>query len=215
MKNQTHVIDATIPYEKYVPIDLSSNNEDLQYVNLHDPEDFENYLTQYLKHNNGAVAYGGYLETRNLYRASPIFNTDDQPIRDIHLGVDIWALAGTVVLAARDGVVHSFRNNTGTGNYGPTIILRHGNDDDFFYTLYGHLSLDDMDNLRVGAKFNQGDPIGTLGTPAENGGYPPHVHFQIIHDMEDYNGDYPGVSSKEMLDHYKKNCPDPNTILNI
>ncbi len=215
MKNQTKVIDETVPYEHYAAIDLSTKNTDLQYVNLHDPEDFGNYIDQYLKHHNAAVAYGGYLEKRDIYRSSPIFNRDDQPVRDIHLGIDIWALEGTVVLAARDGIVHSFFNNAGTGNYGPTIILRHEEDDNIFFTLYGHLSVNDLDIIRAGAKFKQGDPIGTLGSPAENGGYPPHLHFQIIIDMEDYSGDYPGVSSAEMLDHYLKNCPDPNTILNI
>ena len=212
---QIHVIDASIPYDKYVPIDLSVSNPDLSLINLNDPEDFGQYIDMYITESNALVAYGGYNERRNLYRSSTIFNGDANPERDIHIGFDIWAAAGTVVLAAFDGIVHSFNNNTGIGNYGPTIILRHDRDDAVFYTLYGHLSLDSLERLRPGIAIKQGEPIATLGVAAVNGGYPPHLHFQIINDLENYDGDYPGVCDIGMLEHYLENCPDPNTILNI
>jgi hypothetical protein len=51
-----------------------------------------------------------------------------------------------------------------------------------------------------------------LGTFEENGGWPPHLHFQIIRDMEGFLGDYPGVAKKSELDHYQNNCPDPMII---
>ena len=58
--------------------------------------------------------------------------------RNIHLGVDIWAKEGTKVLAALDGEIHSFKNNTNHGDYGPCIILKHQLEESVFYTLYGH-----------------------------------------------------------------------------
>jgi hypothetical protein len=54
-----------------------------------------------------------------------------------------------------------------------------------------------------------------LGDTSVNGDYPPHLHFQIIKDIQGYQGDYPGVSSKKDLDFYRNNCPNPNTLLKL
>ena len=68
----------------------------------------------------------------------------------MHIGLDLWIKAGTPVLSALDGKVHSFDFNAGFGDYGPTIILEHQLEDQTFYTLYGHLSLDSLDGLKIG-----------------------------------------------------------------
>jgi hypothetical protein len=47
------------------------------------------------------------------------------------------------------------------------------------------------------------------GLPTENGGWPPHLHFQLIRDIQHYHGDYPGVCAKRDVDFYACNCPDP------
>lgn len=57
--------------------------------------------------------------------------------------------------------------------------------------------------------------IGHFGEPAENGDWPPHLHFQVIHDMEFKKGDYPGVCSISERERYLKNCPDPDLILKM
>jgi hypothetical protein len=54
-----------------------------------------------------------------------------------------------------------------------------------------------------------------LGLPPINGDYAPHLHFQIIIDMENKKGDYPGVCSSKTLAFYLQNCPDPNLLLKI
>ena len=56
--------------------------------------------------------------------------------------------------------------------------------------------------------------IGIGGTEV-NGDYAPHLHFQIIKDIEGFEGDYPGVSSQNNLAYYSDNCPDPNLILKL
>jgi len=84
-----------------------------------------------------------------------------------------------------------------------------------FYTLYGHLSLKSISHLKVGMAFKQGDLLGDLGKPDVNGDYPPHLHFQIIKDIQEFKGDYPGVCSKKDLAFYLNNCPDPNTLLKL
>ena len=57
--------------------------------------------------------------------------------------------------------------------------------------------------------------IGNLGVASVNGDYAPHLHFQIIRDLEDNFGDYPGVASENNIPFYKRNCPDPNLLLKL
>ena len=152
---------------------------------------------------------------RNIYKRSIHFSSQAEEERNIHLGVDLWCPPGTSIFAPFDSVVHSFNNNLNFGDYGPTIILKHSLGDVDFYTLYGHLSLASLDNLEVGQSFNRADKIAELGDASVNGDYPPHLHFQIIKDIQDYSGDYPGVCSKSDLDFYEEYCPDPKSILNI
>lgn len=214
-RKNIYVIDDAISYDDYVPIDLSVDNTELAKVRLDDPEAFGSFIENYLKQRSAKAAFGGYNEIRDLYRTSSIFKEVEIAERDVHIGIDIWTHAGTSVLAAFDGIVHSFANNTGKGNYGPTIILQHHNDNEVMHTLYGHLSVDSIADIQIGDAVRQGNKIGELGDASVNGGYPPHLHFQLIRDVEGNSGDYPGVCSRGKLDFYLQNCPDPNTILKI
>lgn len=203
-----------IPAERYLPVDLSAANPDLKKIG-NNAADFEQYVEKLLLLQNADAAFGGYNEKRGIYRRSVIFNDDQSPERDIHIGVDLWIKAKTPVFAALDGTVHSFDFNTGIGNYGPTIILEHQINGLIFYTLYGHLSLESIENLEVGDAFKKGQTIGSLGDASVNGDYAPHLHFQIIRDLEGNFGDYPGVCNQSDLDHYLSNCPDPDLLLKL
>lgn len=211
----TKVIDAGINYSEYVSLELSAENLEFINKNLQTSADFENYISDYLKKNNAKVAYGGYIETRTLYQRSEIFRNNLIPERNIHIGLDLWTKAETPVLAALHGKIHSFKSNNNLGDYGPTIILEHEVEKQKFYTLYGHLSLESIEKINVGDFFKQGEQLATLGKPAINGDYAPHLHFQIIKSIGDYLGDYPGVCNKNDLDFYTENCPDPNLLLKI
>jgi len=198
---------------KFIPIDFSIGNKTLEDLNT--AADFEKYVESHLAKNNATVAFGGYDEERNLYKRSGIFNDSDTEERNIHIGTDLWIKAGTPVLAALDGKVHSFNYNSGIGNYGPTIILEHKISGFAFYTLYGHLSMESIENLETGDEFKSGEPLATLGDAAVNGDYAPHLHFQVIKNIGDYSGDYPGVCSKNERNYYLENCPDPNQLLKL
>ncbi|OCB73895.1 peptidase M23 [Flavobacterium piscis] len=211
----TKVIDSSIHLSKYIPLDLSVTNHELMEMKPENASEFETFISNYLEKNNAEVAFGGYIEGRTLYKRSTIFKNDSIPERNIHIGLDLWTKADTAVLAPLSGKVHSFKNNIGLGDYGPTIILEHIIENEKFYTLYGHLSLESIENLSVGTFFNKGQKIATLGNSSVNGDYAPHVHFQIINDIEEYNGDYPGVCNTNDLNFYIENCPDPNLLLKI
>jgi murein DD-endopeptidase MepM/ murein hydrolase activator NlpD len=129
------------------------------------------------------------------------------------MGIDLWAPAGTSVHAFMDGVVHSFANNDDDGNYGPTLILEHDFNGKQLYTLYGHLAISDMENWSVGSRFRESDIIATLGKPEENGGYSPHLHFQIMTNIGEYKGDYPGVAAQEELQDYEGLILNPNSLI--
>jgi len=55
--------------------------------------------------------------------------------------------------------------------------------------------------------------IGNFGGMDENGYWPPHLHFQLMFDMEGKHGDYPGACRYSEKDKYLKNIPDPQLIL--
>lgn len=211
------VIDSNISLEKYVPISISSENKALASFDVSSALAWETYIDAYLKSKNKAiVAYGGYLEQRDIYKRSAYFNEktkDDE--RNIHLGIDLWCEAETNVLAVLDGEIHSLGNNKNYGDYGPTIIIKHEVDNFVFFSLYGHLSLESIKNKKVGQKVKKEEIIGTLGDHTINGDYAPHLHFQLIKDMEEYIGDYPGVCSKRDINHFKNNCPNPNLLLKL
>lgn len=208
------VLDSHISLQDYCLLDLSVNNQELKTINTSNSKDLEAYIFGFIKSQNAKVAFGGYNETRNLYQRSLHFNQQDITTeRNIHLGVDLWMEAGTPVFAPLKGKIHSFKNNTNYGDYGPTIILEHHVDGVTFHTLYGHLSLESLTSLKVGQTFNSGESIATLGDASVNGDYPPHLHFQIIKDMQGLKGDYPGVCSRLDLNFYLSNCPDPNLLL--
>jgi murein DD-endopeptidase MepM/ murein hydrolase activator NlpD len=209
------VIDDSIDYRNYIPLDLSVSNDFFSEQEISTSSDFEEFIEKYLAKENSKVAYGGYNEVRNLYKRSTVFNDAETEERNIHIGLDLWIKGGTPVLAALDGTVHSFKNNVGLGDYGPTIILEHAIENQTFFTLYGHLSLESIAKVEVGAAFKKGQQLATLGNSAINGDYSPHLHFQIIKNIGDYFGDYPGVCSKNNLEFYLENCPDPNLLLKI
>ncbi|WP_159021527.1 peptidoglycan DD-metalloendopeptidase family protein [Formosa sp. L2A11] len=210
------VLAPEINTKNYVPLDLSPSNLDLKKVDVSSSKKLASYINSHLKEHHEKLAYGGYLEVRDIYKRSTYFNSEDNlSERNIHIGMDLWCEAGSFVLAALDGTVHSFNNNTNHGDYGPTIILKHTYPNFEFYTLYGHLSLDSIASLEIGQTVNQGEKIAELGASDVNGDYPPHLHFQIIKDIQEYSGDYPGVCCQLDLDFYSENCPDPNILLNI
>ncbi|MEM0997595.1 MAG: peptidoglycan DD-metalloendopeptidase family protein [Bacteroidota bacterium] len=166
---------------------------------------------QYLQHRS-PILWGGYLEKRASYAQSAHFGKGEQA-RDQHLGIDFWAAEGTEVFAPIAGKVHSFADNSGFSNYGPTIILKHEFEGLRFHTLYGHLSRASLEGLEAGLPLQLGQRIAALGNDQENGGWPPHLHFQIVFDLQTWVGDYPGVCREADLPYYMGNCPDPGLLV--
>ncbi len=151
---------------------------------------------------------GGYLEYRRNMYISPLY----QGRRFIHMGIDIWGEAGASVYAFGDGEIWGFRNNDNALDYGPTVVTRHDIGGAPLYALYGHLSLETLDNLEQGMPVEAGMKIGELGTRDENGGWIPHLHFQLS-VKEPESPDMPGVVGPDELENAVRTHPDPRIVL--
>jgi len=171
-----------------------------------------------MKRAGASVGVGRYDEPRLLY-SSPLFGSAGNPTserRTIHLGIDLFAEQGTTLHAPLDGVVHIVANNSSPLDYGPLLILRHetsGHEE--FFTLYGHLSKDALESLKVGQRVARGQPFARVGSAQENGGWTPHLHFQIILDVLELGADFPGVAYASQRSVWTSLSPNPNLLLGI
>src|SRR5208282_4356060 len=52
-------------------------------------------------------------------------------------------------------------------------------------------------------------------TAAENGGWSPHLHFQVVLDLLDRSTDFQGVAFSSQREIFKSLSPDPNLILGL
>lgn len=200
-----------VKFDNYLNLDLSKSNGELEQVDLNDEASFTNHVFNQLEESGKDVAVGGYAEERSLYSRSNLFEGGEP--RTVHLGIDVWTSSGTEVYAPIDGTVHSFANRNVHGDYGPVIILKHQVGDISFHTLYGHLSTDSLIGLAKGKTFKAGEVLARIGKYSENYHWPPHLHFQLIIDMDEFEGDYPGVAKSSESEYYLNNCPDPSIFI--
>jgi peptidoglycan LD-endopeptidase LytH len=206
------VIDVNAPSDRLFHFNFTSENVCLDPGIFSDTPKFTCWINETLEANNCRYGVGGYMEHRTIYARSPLFDADEEP-RRLHLGVDLWGEAGMPVYSPLDGKIHSFNDNNNFGDYGPTIILEHNLKGLQLFTLYGHLSRHSLEGLETGRPVKINQCIGQLGGMDENGHWPPHLHLQLMFDMEGYSGDYPGVCRFSQKDKYQQNVPDPQLLL--
>jgi 4-aminobutyrate aminotransferase-like enzyme len=113
-------------------------------------------------------------------------------------------------------VVAAAANNAVQLDYGPVIVLEHVTDrGEPFFTLYGHLSVESLNGMHAGKRIAKGERIAAFGTPDVNGGWTPHLHFQVMTDLLDLGTDFPGVARPTQRDVWLSFCPDPSRLLGI
>ncbi|MCH8959523.1 MAG: peptidoglycan DD-metalloendopeptidase family protein, partial [Proteobacteria bacterium] len=196
-----------------IVLDLSVGSDEVSEPN-DDVETLTEKLFAHIESAGGTAGIGRYRENRSLYK-SELFRSAGKEARSFHLGLDLFAAAETPVMAPLDGQVLSVTDNARDLDYGPTVILRHDADGQDFFTLYGHLSPATLDHLEPGRDIGAGETIGWIGTYPRNGNWPPHLHFQVMTDMLDYQGDFPGLASPSEAWYWRGLCIDPNLILGL
>ncbi len=198
------------------PLDLSVGSLDLGHHRYYeDIELFCKKIDDMLADAGAKIGIGGYGEVRPFYTtdAYTVMGNEGPQWRTVHLGLDIWAASGTPVYAPYDGTIHSFSDNAGERNYGPTIILAHQPENGPpFFTLYGHLDGASLQGLKAGMAIAKGQTFARIGDRPYNGNWPPHLHFQVILDMLAYEGDYPGVAFPSLSEVWLSICPNPSLL---
>lgn len=176
------------------------------------------YINDVMRHTEATLGVGRYDEPRAVYMV-PAFSlgpraTDER--RTVHMGIDVFADAGTGVCAPIAGTVHAFANRAAAQDYGPVIILRHETNLGFaFFSLYGHLSVTSLASLAVGDVIQPGQRFAWLGDVHENGGWAPHLHFQLMTDLLGLDTGFPGVVPHSARAVWRELCPDPGPLLGV
>ncbi len=180
-----------------------------------DARQYSAWLDAELAANGADYAIGLYAENRSCYKGDQFIVAGSSQPRSVHLGIDIFITAHTPLLAPCAGRVYSIQDNAQPYDYGATVILQHavGDTDRVFYTLYGHLSQKTLSLLREGDEVEMGDVIGFIGESHENGGWAPHLHFQVMTTMLGLKGNFNGAAEPDRMDIWSQICPDPNSIL--
>ncbi|MSR02318.1 MAG: aminotransferase class III-fold pyridoxal phosphate-dependent enzyme [Gemmatimonadetes bacterium] len=204
-------------------VDLSIGSEFLDDFRLIDDDAALERRINWLRQSVGArVAIGEYDEARLLY-TSELFRTegfDGPEWRTVHIGLDLFAEAGCPVRTPIAGRVKSVRHNAGPRDYGPTVVVEHHVTDHeglplTFYTLYGHLDLETLASLHPGQPLQAGATVGRLGAASINGGWPPHVHFQVVVDLLDRSGEFPGVARPSEREVWTSLSPAPHRLAGV
>ncbi|WP_226064527.1 aminotransferase class III-fold pyridoxal phosphate-dependent enzyme [Kaistella polysaccharea] len=179
---------------------------------FNDLDVFQFKIDQLQKKVPNQLIAGGYLEPRAIYTSTSYdkIGNSGRESRTIHLGVDFWAPSLTPVHSLLGGEVVVSVNNAAYKEYGGLVILKHQVENFIFYTLYGHLSAASARMHKIGNYVDKGEKIGELGTSNENGNWVPHLHFQMMLSLLDYDNDFPGVAYHNQLEVWRSICPDPN-----
>lgn len=219
--NQNSSLGSLLPTlnkERVVPLDLSISSQWLGQSSDFNNLDWFNYqLAELQKVHPNKIIAGGYLEARPLYTADTYDKrgNNGRENRCMHLGIDFWIPALTPVHAIYDAKVVVSVNDAGDKKYGGLVILSHQEAGFIFYTLYGHLSAVSVEQLKIGAHLSQGDKIGEVGNPNENGNWSPHLHFQIMLSLLSYKNDFPGVAYFNEKHTWQSVCPNPNLLFKL
>ncbi len=151
---------------------------------------------------------GKYDEVRpNMYNTELFGGT-----RLIHIGIDIGGPVGTPCMAFAEGEVSHFGYNPEPGDYGNVVITRHDIDGTPVWALYGHMDAASIEGKTVGQKVGAGEEIAWFGARHENGGWEPHLHFQLSL-VEPETHDLPGVVAPEDRGQALLDYPDPRLVL--
>ena len=154
-----------------------------------------------------AWSVGRYDEDRAGMYTTPLFAGS----RTVHVGIDLGAPAGTPVFAFWEGVLFAAGHNPADGDYGYVLVTEHRLDGVPLWALYGHLDSRSVDHP-AGAPLTAGQRLGWLGAEHENGGWPPHLHFQLSLDRPTTH-DMRGVVAPSERAAALRRHPDPRLVL--
>ena len=208
------VLEIDLRHERCLVLDLS---RDSPLLNAPDADNSEPALTARIRRSMAdagvRVAVGRSDELRRPYQSA---RDDASDPRVVHLGIDLFVEPGMMVHAPIAGMVHDSGTSKSALGFGPAVVLRHQTGDGTaFFTLYGHLDREAPIVCPPGRVVAPGAQLGRIGTPDVNGGWTPHLHFQIIVDLLGLGRRFPGMGRLTQRDAWRELCPNPNRVLGI
>lgn len=148
---------------------------------------------------------GLYNEVRVDLYTQPRYKNDP---RCVHMGIDLGGPAGVAIHAFVESTICYQGARLEEGDYGHVIVLQFILDGSLMWALYGHLSAASLHLHTIGDHINAGTVIGWLGNKNENGGWPPHLHFQLsTEDPKTF--DMPGIVTLMDRETALQCYPDP------
>ena len=132
--------------------------------------------------------------------------------RFLHVGIDIGGPVGTPCMAFMDGEISRFGYNPAAGDYGNVVITKHEISGTKVWALYGHLDAASIEDKKIGQRVVAGEVVAWFGSYEENGGWEPHLHFQLSL-IEPETHDMPGVVAPGDREQALKDYPDPRNVL--
>ena len=195
-------------YERYLDDDgVSQRTGNIIYSEITNVE--RNIILYRYEYPNGSIAYftpegksiekslmrtpinGAKLSSRYGFRIHPILGYNQ-----MHQGTDFAAPIGTPVMASGAGTVEY---SGWKGGYGKFISVRHS---PVYQTNYAHLQ-DYAKGIRRGAKVQQGQVIGYLGSTGSSTG--PHLHYEVVVNGKKENSQTLKLPSAAPLEGNNKN----------
>jgi len=189
-----------------IRFDLSRHNPALRPFSL---GRLKSYIIDAFDTTTFQWGYGGLGEGRDVDIPKAMLN-DSHMEEGVHLGIDLWLPSHTPIFAPMAGTITLVHSDSQSG---VTIITEHRIADTMFHILLRRISRKSIDAYNEGMKVRYGDQIGTVGGEDENPVLPPHIHLQIIADLQNKKGDFPGVAKLSDKEKYLALCPNPEPLL--
>jgi 4-aminobutyrate aminotransferase-like enzyme/Ser/Thr protein kinase RdoA (MazF antagonist) len=163
------------------------------------------------------LGLGPWGEDRPVYTADAFRSRLAEGMRrSLHLGLDLFAPAGSNLHAPLAGRVLDLYVSAIPQDYGHVVLLEHEPEAGItFYSLWGHLSAATVKALKVGDIVPAGGIFGQTGKPAENGGWQPHVHIQLLTYRPAGAGDVIGAGEPGYRSVWAELFPDPAAFAGI
>jgi hypothetical protein len=189
--------------------DLSPRSTLLHGLDVRDQERFQRVLEDAMG-TRYRWGFSAYLERRDTLLGNCPQMVADR--RFIHLGLDVIVDLKTPLHAPLDASVAESGYESGEGNYGGYVLLKH--ESPFFepfYSFYGHLCKDRLPT--VGTTVSAGTRFAEIGDFHENGNWFYHTHIQVI-TQKGLDRGYlsKGYCANSDLQEMNTLCPSPIPI---
>ncbi len=181
------------------------------------PKEATAWWDDFCARNHVQLGIGPWGEKRTVYTDEAFRSRFIEGERRVHhLGLDLFMPAGTPVYTPLAATVKSVEIETAPLGYGGLIALEHQPEGcPPFITLWGHMAHEAVARLRPGQKLAAGDLVGPMGDIHENGGWTPHLHFQISTDTGLSAAEILGVGEHAYLDVWADIFPDAAVLADI